>query len=600
MISGKMGLLDRGILKERYIPALIIWVPVLSIIVTAAIITVFFFISFNNFIISESENLRTSLLDEGKKQIQEEVVQVTSYIDYNRENSELWLKGELKSRIDMAYSIIKSEYEYNRNNKSDEEIIDIIRETFRNVRFFDGRGYYFIHRLDLKSKDFTILQPNMPSLEGDHQLDDKDSDGKRISETAYNLLTQKGEGFLSFNFYLDDSNKKEKKLAYVKLFKPLNIFIGTGEYLVYFEESIKKDVLKWLENYRFRDDNYIFVYDNTGNIIMHPIIPSLVNRNIGDLNDSRGYNFGKEYLQSVKSSTGVFVSYNWKNPATNIEGIKIGYAHAYKDWGWNVGAGLYMDSLEENVLKRQANLRSRVKVAIFRTFVIVVILISAVFIITFIFARFTASLFSLYKQHINESAEKLKDFNRTLEKKVKEKTFELEKKNTELEQIATVDSLSGIYNRRYFDIILKKEWFRHMRNHTVISLIMCDIDFFKQYNDAYGHQKGDECIQFVAKTIKNVCQRPIDIPVRYGGEEFAIILPQTDVSGALKIAKDVQKKIEYLKVAHESSSVSKYLTLSFGIAAIIPSIGQNYSELIKVADTALYRAKENGRNRIES
>ena len=599
MVSGKKDLLERGILKEKYIPALIIWVPVISIIITAVIITLLFIVSFNNFVASESENLETRMLTASKDYIKEELMEVISYIDYNRENSELWLKDELKNRIDMAWSIIQSEYEYNRNTKSNEEIIDIIRESLRNVRFFDGRGYYFIHRFDLESKDFTILQPNMPNLEGDHQLDETDSDGKRISESAYNLLKQEGEGFLSFNFYLNDNNKKEKKLAYVKLFKPLNIFIGTGEYLTYFESGIKVDVLNWLANYRFRDNNYIFVYDNKGKIIMHPIIPDLVDRNIGELNDSKGYNFGRKYLESINSSTGVFVSYNWIDPNTDKGGLKIGYAHSYKDWKWNIGSGLYIDSLEETVLQRQYNLKSRVKVTTLRTILVIGILIAAVFIITLFFARFTTSLFSLYKKHISESSERLKDFNISLEKKVREKIVELENKNTELEQIATIDSLSGIYNRRYFDTILKKEWFRHMRNTAAISLIMCDIDFFKQYNDAYGHQKGDDCIQNVAGTLKKVCQRPVDIPVRYGGEEYAIILPQTDKSGALKIAKNVQDEIKNLKIIHDSSSVSKYLTVSFGIGTMIPSVGHNYSELINIADTALYKAKANGRNRIE-
>lgn len=104
---------------------------------------------------------------------------------------------------------------------------------------------------------------------------------------------------------MDDQNVKEKKLAYVKLFEPLNIFIGTGEYLYYFEEDIKKDVLLWLENYRFGDNNYLFIYDTQGTILMHPILPDLLNKNIGDLKDSTGYEFGKEYLKSSESDSSV-------------------------------------------------------------------------------------------------------------------------------------------------------------------------------------------------------------------------------------------------------------------------------------------------------
>jgi diguanylate cyclase (GGDEF)-like protein len=599
MISGKKALVERGLLKERHIPGLIMWVPILSILITAITISLLFIASFHNLLEVESVNLEESLLNEGRTQIKEEVNEVLNYIEFNRLNSEKLLNDELKNRIDIAYSIMESIYAYNHSSKSDEEIIDIIRETLRDVRFFVGRGYFFIHRFDLDSKDFTILQPNMPSLEGDHQLDDKDFDGKLISESSYNILAAKGEGFLSFNFYLDDQNKKEKKLAYVKLFKPLNIFIGAGDYLNYFEEGIKKDVLLWLKNYKYRNDNYIFVYDKTGTILMHPISPELAGQNVGGFRDSNGYNFGKEYMKASGTNSGIYVSYDWLDPGSKTEGTKIGYAQSYKDWNWNIATGIYMASLQKTVIERQNNLSERVKLATLRTILIVGILILAVFIITLIFARFTASLFSIYNQHILESSEYLKDFNLALENKVKEKTTELEKKNIELEQIATTDGLCGIYNRRYFDSILNKEWYRHMRNNSTISLIMCDIDYFKQYNDTYGHQGGDECLQIVAGILKKICKRPVDIAARYGGEEFALILPQTDKDGALKIASDIQAEISNQKIRHASSFISDILTISFGVSSIVPEHGDEYSLLIKSADKALYKAKANGRNRIE-
>lgn len=600
MTSGKVNPVKGNILKEQNIPTLIIWVPIISIIITAVVISLLFIAGFNNFLEKESENLSFRLLEEGKHEIKKEVTEVINYIDYNKKNSEKWLQDELKSRIDMAYSIIESIYEYNYKNKSHEEIIDIIRETLRNVRFFDNRGYYFIHRFDLDSNDFTILQPNLPSLEGNFQLEEIDLDGKKISESAYNLLESEGEGFLSFSFYLNDQNRKEKKLAYMKLFKPLNIFLGTGEYLYYFEENIKSDVLLWLESYEYKDGNYIFVYDNTGKLIMHPISSELVGKNMADLTDSNDYNFGQEYLQSIGNKAGVYVSYKWLNPETNSDITKIGYALSYDDWGWNVGTGLYMNSLEDMVVVRQNNLKNRLKTVTLRTIVIVGILIIGSFIITFVFARFTVSLFSQYNQHIRDATDKLKNLNLSLEKKVRSKTKELEKKNSELEQIATVDSLTDIYNRRYFDFIFNKEWYRHMRNNKEISLIMCDIDFFKQYNDAYGHQKGDDCLKIVGNIIKKTCKRPTDIPVRYGGEEFALILPQTNLDGAITIARDLQNEIIAHNIIHECSSISKMLTFSFGVSSVIPEKGKDYAFLLKLADDALYRAKANGRNRIES
>ncbi len=600
MVSEKKYLEKRIKLKESYIPKLIIWVPIISIIITAIIVSSLFIASYNQFIKVESVSLRERMLEDGKLLIKDEVEEVINYINFNISSSEKWLEEELKNRVDLSYSIIQSLYDYNIKNKSKADIIELIRETFRTVRFFDGRGYYFIHRHNLNSSDYTILQPNQPHLEGDHQLEDRDLDGKLISESAYTLLEAEGEGFLSFNFYMDDKNKKEKKLAYVKLFEPLGIFIGTGEYLHYFEEKIKKDVLLWLKNYRFGNDNYLFIYNASGTILMHPISSELVNRNIGDLFDSTGYEFGKEYLKSSRGLSGVYVNYTWLNPDSGKEILKIGYARLHKEWGWNIATGIYMDYLEDIILTGQKNLGDRIKSVTFRTILIIGVLIFTVFILTLIFAKFTASLFGMYNYHIKISSDKLKELNFSLEKKVKEKTGELEKKNSELEQIATVDSLTNIYNRRYFDFIFNKEWFRHMRNKKGMALIMCDIDFFKQYNDAYGHQKGDDCLQIVGDIVKKSCKRPTDIPVRYGGEEFALILPQTNLDGAVKIATDMQKKLINQNIRHEYSSVSDKLTFSFGISSIIPEKGNEYSLLIKITDELMYRAKANGRNRIES
>ncbi len=599
MISGKSILGKDVRFKRHYIPRLIVWVPVLSIFITALIISVLFLDSYKRFLYIETERLRGRLLEEGRIQIKGEIDEIFDYIKFNRANSEKWLTEELKNRIEIAYSIIQSIYEYNKDTKTKEAIIDIVKETLRDVRFFDGRGYYFIHRHDLTSRDYTVLQPNLPQLEGNHQLNYKDLDGQVISKSVYDLLETEGEGVRTFYFYLNDQNKKEKKLAYMKLFRPLNIFVGTGEYLYYYEEQLKNEVLQWLQEYKFGENGYIFVFDKEGIIKMHPQFPELVGANVRDVKDSSGYELAREYLEAPDKENGVFVNYKWFNPVSEKEVLKIGFTRYYREWEWNIGTGIYMDSLEDLVQERQYNMTSRMRMVIYRTIITIGILILAVFLGTLFFARVTASLFSSYDAYIREASLELEQLNLSLEVKVKNKTSELEKKNKELEQLVITDSLSNIFNRRYFDFILKKEWYRHMRNHVNIALLMCDVDFFKQYNDTYGHQKGDDCIRIIGEIVKKVCQRPIDIPVRYGGEEFALILPQTDTEGAFQVGKDIQKSLESLKIEHSGSDISSFLTISIGISSRIPEKGHDYSEIIGFADAALYRAKANGRNRIE-
>ena len=173
----------------------------------------------------------------------------------------------------------------------------------------------------------------------------------------------------------------------------------------------------------------------------------------------------------------------------------------------------------------------------------------------------------------------------------------LHKANEELKRLASVDGLTQIANRRRFDEIMEKEWERMIREKGALSLIMCDIDFFKLFNDNYGHQEGDRCLQAVAKAIDSALMRPADLAARYGGEEFVVILPNTNEQGAMHLAERIRKGILSLKIPHAHSKTSPYLSLSLGISSIIPEKGVLSETLIKAADMALYEAKEKGRNR---
>lgn len=164
--------------------------------------------------------------------------------------------------------------------------------------------------------------------------------------------------------------------------------------------------------------------------------------------------------------------------------------------------------------------------------------------------------------------------------------------------LATSDGLTRISNRRRFDEHLDYQWKQMLREQAPLSLILCDIDYFKQYNDAYGHLAGDTCLQQVAQTLNALPKRPGDLVARYGGEEFAVILPQTDVAGALRVAEQLQAAIAQQRIQHEQSIVSPYLTLSLGVASTIPGFDQSPCELLDQADHALYLAKQQGKNRI--
>lgn len=175
----------------------------------------------------------------------------------------------------------------------------------------------------------------------------------------------------------------------------------------------------------------------------------------------------------------------------------------------------------------------------------------------------------------------------------------LKKKSDMLEALAAIDGLTHIYNRRKFDETLDLEWRRRTRNQNPLSLIMIDIDHFKLFNDNYGHAGGDECLKKVAEALKNALQRPGDFIGRYGGEEFAVIIADSDADGAWHMAETLRQAVVDLNIPHEYSPTGPHVTVSLGVATSrFPESGGSVEELIDAADKMLFASKKNGRNQV--
>ncbi len=205
---------------------------------------------------------------------------------------------------------------------------------------------------------------------------------------------------------------------------------------------------------------------------------------------------------------------------------------------------------------------------------------------------------------LKELNEQLQELTRNQAKIIAEKTAKLEKANAELkaaneelEKLTILEPLLQIANRRRFDQYLKQEWERLCRERRYLSVILADLDYFKQYNDEYQHEAGDHCLIAIAKTIERTLKRPADLVARYGGEELVIVLPNTNPEGAVKVAQRIQEAIALLRIPHLRSTVNEYVTISMGIAGMIPIKGCSPLMLVNMADKCLYKAKDNGRNR---
>lgn len=169
-----------------------------------------------------------------------------------------------------------------------------------------------------------------------------------------------------------------------------------------------------------------------------------------------------------------------------------------------------------------------------------------------------------------------------------------------LRSLVLVDDLTGVANRRHFDAVFDREWRRCTRTGASLALILIDVDFFKLYNDAYGHQAGDACLQAVARCMSTILNRPYDLIARYGGEEFVCLMPETPLEGAVAIAGAMESAVRALAIPHEHSSVSAVVTVSVGVAASSPRANDDPAELLFCADLQMYKAKNAGRAQVKS
>lgn len=196
---------------------------------------------------------------------------------------------------------------------------------------------------------------------------------------------------------------------------------------------------------------------------------------------------------------------------------------------------------------------------------------------------------------------KLQQQNNQLQKEIRDRYVAetaLKQANLKLKRLANLDGLTKVANRRLFDDTLNQEWRRLQRDSLPLGLILVDVDYFKGYNDFYGHLAGDDCLRQIARSLSQSIKRPADLVARYGGEEFAILLPNTKTEGAVNVAQRIQEDIHTLAIPHEQSQVAKIITVSLGISAMVPSSEQSPEDLIASADRALYQAKQNGRDRM--
>ena len=410
------------------------------------------------------------------------------------------------------------------------------------------------------------------------------------------------------------------------------------------EEAIKEGI-ELLNRMTFQDSygkNYIFLTNYKGTMLVIPYQMEKRGRNQWNMQDINGKYLIQEIIKLAQSEAGQgFISYHYLPPGRDVPQEKISYIVGIPEWDAYIGTGMYTEDLERYY---QKSIRVIVLIAVLTLIIIVlsnIILVRPLYLCHrlllslfedirnnpdtapevnlhgFNIKSESGKLLTSFKSMLNEvyilkveketaqtamfeevkKSEQLKTkFLEKAEKMVRERTTELTKAQAELEKLARVDALTSLYNRRVFDEIYKREFSLAKRTQSILSLLVIDVDLFKKFNDRYGHQKGDECLQAISTCMQKHAQRMTDTLTRYGGEEFVIIMSDTDTKNALHLAEKIRTEIEGLQIAHEESPHTT-VTVSMGISTLVGDMNISNTELFDRADKALYKAKETGRNK---
>jgi diguanylate cyclase (GGDEF)-like protein len=379
------------------------------------------------------------------------------------------------------------------------------------------------------------------------------------------------------------------------------------------KKEMQSEILGMMETSLLGAGEYAFAMDKRGRILLNNL-PELIER---DSSLS-----GTILERSTREPDGFFVDLPGKRVETGQDESKLIYVRRHGEWGWIMGIGVGMGKVDAYVTKSITKLRMEARQGLFVMGTLLLLISVAVFLLGHFFKVQIELNFAVFQRFFHgavssgkkidvtnlgfqefvalaHEANAMMDERLKNEMVIKAYTSKLKKVNKRLKAMSFKDGLTGVANRRRFDEALQREWDRAMRSSDPISLIMMDIDFFKVYNDTYGHPKGDECLKQVARVLQDSVKRSSDLLARYGGEEFAAIVPNTPGDGVLAITREIRDRLAMANIPHKGSSIGPRVTLSMGLVTLVPSRGQRPEELIECADKALYRAKSQGRDRVE-
>lgn len=533
--------------------------------------------------------LEQGVLEKNKKRISEKIKNTSSLIVYERSLIQDNLHERIKQRVDDAKKIALHLYEKHHKTLPKKQLQSVIIDALRPLMWNEGESFIWI--LDYQGV-FYLAPEYLRHMEGRSILDFKDATGREIIKEEIALCRSQGEGFLWDTFTKPNGvpGKQYKQLAYVSSLGHYDWYLGSGEYLQTAIDKTDAQLLEKISTISNHNNEHIFIMNRAGDILLHPLDPALQGQNIYTSKDPHMANVVPIFDNVLKKNINGFISYSWRHPHSKTLEKKITFIEQIKGTDWLIGAGFFKSDIIELVHAEQEKIALKKSNNMNNVLVIGGTLIVLAFILSLVLSIWIKKKFYLYEKKIIRKNTKLKELNELLEKKVKERTIKLEASNTKLDRLAKTDALTQIHNRYFFMECLDAEVKRYYRYYSVFSLIMFDLDYFKQINDTYGHQKGDEILIEVSRLVKQSL-RDSDSLFRFGGEEFMVILPHTQLNEAYEIADRMRLLIEKSDFGLQTPT-----TISVGVVAFTD--GDSVDSVISKVDTLLYHSKDEGRNSI--
>ncbi|MDZ7817588.1 MAG: cache domain-containing protein [Aliarcobacter sp.] len=371
--------------------------PPIFIITIAIIITFFLYLEKQITLNKEKYLIKNEFIKINKEKVANDVEEFYAFILKTQEQTENKLKNNIKTRVYEANNIAMRIYEENKNSKTKDEIKKLIKDALVDIRFNNGRGYFFIYGFDYE----CILLPINRKLEGTNFYNFKDGEGEYLTRNIIAQLKKEKEGFLSWSFHKPDDMKKQyKKIGFNIYFEPYDWFIGTGEYVVDFEKDVKKEVLEYVSRIAPNDKNYFFILDYEKNTLFH-IIKELIDKPAKEVTNIKEPRIFDDMVFIAKSGE-AFITYTHKPLNSDSFLTKTSYIKGLNNWEWIIGKGFYQDDMKELIEKKSAELNNEFKKRIINIISVALILTFILLLLSIYISKILETKFSKYKKEIQK------------------------------------------------------------------------------------------------------------------------------------------------------------------------------------------------------